>query len=337
MSQNMFQRATRTKGRLRLGLVGPPGSGKTFSALRIAVRLLKGSEGGNGRIAFIDSEHGSASLYVDEDNPDGGTFDFDVVDLAEWRGKFRVENYLKAISGAKDAGYRVLVIDSLSHAWAGEGGILEFVDSKSGSSFSNGWRDATPKHNRLVDAILSYPGHVIVCLRSKVEYIIEQIKGKSVPKKVGMQPIQRGGIEFEFSVVGDMTQEDKALHITKTRCSALAGGIYKEPGADVAEILLEWLNKGGDAAEPKSDVVPPWSSEEQRAFVAAFDMASAKRDAQGVTYGDFEAFMTAKGVDAATAGEEVRQRWVGSLSKDAAWTKFEAWVHEGDRDDGGEG
>lgn len=242
---SMFKKAKREKSYVRIGLMGPPGSGKTYTGLKLLHYM------GCKQIGVIDSERGSAKLYAGEQLSDGVVFDFDVAELEV----FSVENYLEAIAGAKKAGFDGLVIDSLTHAWAGVGGLLEFVDKKSRASNSGNsytaWRDATPKHNQLIDAILSYPGHVVGTLRTKMEYVLEEdSKGKKVPRKVGMAPIQREGLEYEFTIVGDFVEPER-LAITKTRCSALAGGVFDKPGREIAEALMAWLNSAeGDLDKP---------------------------------------------------------------------------------------
>lgn len=231
---SMFHRASKARGLLRLAIMGPPGSGKTYSALAIANGLVGDS------IAVIDSERGSASLYA------GTVATFDVLELQT----FEVERYIDAINAAGKGGFKCLIIDSLSHAWAGVGGLLERVDniarrSKAGNSFT-AWRDVTPLHNQLVDAILAYPGHVIVTMRSKVEYVLEDDgRGKKAPRKVGMAPVQRDGLEYEFTVVIDMDADNFGA-VTKTRCPALHGQVIAKPGAQLAETLLAWLDDGGD-------------------------------------------------------------------------------------------
>src|SRR5262245_36796355 len=148
-----FQKAVRQKRKLRLALIGPTGAGKTFTALAIASGL-------GSKIAVICTEHHSAELYANR-------FTFDVDNLAT----HSAERFLDAIESAADGGYEVLVVDSLSHAWMGKDGILELVDRAAkrnqGNAFA-GWRDATPLHNQLVDALLGFPGDVIVTLRSKM-------------------------------------------------------------------------------------------------------------------------------------------------------------------------
>jgi nucleoside-triphosphatase THEP1 len=225
-----FKKATKSAAKLRLGLVGPAGSGKTMTALRIAHGL-------GGRVAVIDTERGSASLYSGEQG-----LDFDVLEL----DSYEAENFIGAIRQAEQAGYDVLIIDSLSHAWAGKGGILEFVDQaakRSGGGSFSGWRDATPRHNQLVDAILGAKLHVICTLRSKVEHVIEQVNGRTQVRKVGLQPVQRDGLEYEFTVVADVTQ-DHELIITKTRAAWLKDKIIREAGEELGRQLAAWLSDG---------------------------------------------------------------------------------------------
>lgn len=237
-----FKKATKEQSKLRLALIGPAGSGKTYSSLRIASGLV----GENGKIAVIDTERGSASKYAHK-------FNFDVLELED----FSVENYISAIHAAQDAGYDCLIIDSLSHAWSGKGGLLEFVDtvtarSRSHNAFSEGWRAATPKHNDFVDTMLNTRLHLIVTMRSKTEWIVEKDnQGKSVPRKIGLQPIQRNGLEYEFDVVGDIDLDNRYI-ISKTRCEDLNGKVIDKPGEALAETLRAWLSDGTVPQPPQT-------------------------------------------------------------------------------------
>lgn len=236
----MFKKATKEDAYLRLAIFGAPGNGKTKFALALG-KLL-------GRCALIDTEHGSASKYSD-------AFDFDSCNL----DTFSPDSYVTAITAAGKAGYEVLIIDSLSHAWSGKGGCLEIVDRASqGANKFAGWRDVTPMHNRLIEAILAYPGHVICTMRSKTEYVLNQNdRGKMVPSKVGLAPIQRDNTEYEFDVVGRL-EDSHDLTILKSRCETLDNKVL--PAADAYEIcyveLKLWLGNKPKHVEEVVSVTP---------------------------------------------------------------------------------
>lgn len=235
----MFRPATKLKLKARIALDGPAGSGKSYTALRFAHTLA----GPSGRVAVIDTEYRSASKYTGE-APDGVPFAFDVCELEH----YAPSTYTNVIREAGKAGYDVLVIDSLSHAWDGTGGALDQVDrkaaaSRSGNSFA-AWRDVTPMHREMVETILACPAHVIVTMRSKMGYEMEtDERGKVKPVKIGLKPIQREGVEYEFDVVGDMDL-DHMLLVSKSRCSALDGARAVKPGAAFIQPLLTWLSEG---------------------------------------------------------------------------------------------
>ncbi len=267
----MFTKATKKQARLRLALVGPSGSGKTYTSLELASRLGK-------RVAVIDTERGSASKYAD-------LFEFDTLELTT----FSPSNYIKAIQAAETEGYDVIVVDSLSHAWTGKEGALELVDRATKRSQSNNsyfaWREVTPQHNALVDAILGTRCHVIASMRAKTEYVLEKDKdGKMVPRKVGLAPVQRDGMEYEFDVVGDMTVDNEFI-VSKTRCPALSGQIYAKPGANVAQILIDWLGQGAPAgkAESAAHASPdPWIPSPGASAAAQNDYEAQIHEAQSI-------------------------------------------------------
>jgi hypothetical protein len=264
-----FTKATKQKAKLRLALIGPSGSGKTYTALRIA-------KGFGSRIAVLDTEHGSASKYAGQTLPEG-PIDFDTMEPTS----FAPETYVEAIAAAEEAGYDVLVIDSLSHAWMGKDGALEAVDkaaakSKSGNTFT-AWRDVTPRHQRMIDAILGARVHIIATMRSKTEYVLEEnSRGQKVPRKVGMAPVQRDGMEYEFDITADLDIEHRLI-VSKSRCPSLDGAVIEKPGADVAEMLLSWLDDG--EARP---VEPGITDDQRKAIMATFrelGIADEKRHA----------------------------------------------------------
>ena len=234
----MFTKAQRTQAKLRLALCGPAGSGKTYSALLIAQGLAP-----EGRIAMIDTERGSGQLYSD-------LAEFDVAPL---HPPFSPDRYIDLIRQAERGEYDVLILDSLSHAWAGEGGILDLHDkasmaSRSGNSFA-AWREVTPKHNQLVDALIGADLHVIVTMRTKTSYeIADDGNGKKRPIKVGMAPVQRDGMEYEFTVVLDLSVEGHIASASKDR-TGLFDGSHFLPSRASGEALSNWLKGGVDVVD----------------------------------------------------------------------------------------
>lgn len=230
----MFKRATREQLKLRLALDGPSGAGKTYTALRFAFGLAEG-----GRVAVIDTEHRSASKYHGI-APDGQPWEFDVCELQS----YAPSTYTAVIQEAGREGFDVVVIDSLSHAWSGTGGALEIVDKKGGNKFTNGWRDVTPMHNEMINAMLASPFHLIVTMRTKTEYVVEiDERGKSVPKRIGTKAVQREGMEYEFDIVGDMDLEH-VLKISKSRCPEVDGAIVSCPDLAFLSPIRRWLAIG---------------------------------------------------------------------------------------------
>lgn len=235
-----FKKATKESARLRMALAGISGSGKTYTALAIGTGL-------GGRIALIDTERGSAKKYAD-------LFDFDTLDLDD----HSPESYMGAIRAAEAAGFDTLIIDSLSHEWAGRGGILElhekFTQADAKKDSFRSWGKATPKHNQVIDVILSAKLHVIATMRSKSEYAIDvDDRGKKTISKVGLAPVQRADTEYEFDIVGNLNLNND-LVIEKTRCPILKDKVFPQAGADIAEILKNWLSPDGS---PPVDKEPP--------------------------------------------------------------------------------
>jgi hypothetical protein len=220
-----FTKATRKRAWLKLGITGPAGSVKTFSALRLATGLADGK-----RIAVLDTENGSASLYSE-------AFGFDVMDL---RPPFTEVKLIEGLADAVSEGYEVVVIDSYSHFWEGALDFKATLDARGGNSYTN-WNQAGKKFRGTLDAILHSQCHVVVCMRSKMDYILEtDLRGKQSPRKVGLAPIMRDGIEYEFTTVFDGAV-DHFVTTSKDRT-----GLFVDQRFQVTEgtgrQLLEWLN-----------------------------------------------------------------------------------------------
>lgn len=273
-----FKKATKESARLRMALAGISGSGKTYTALAIATGL-------GGKIALIDTERGSAKKYAD-------LFDFDTLDLDD----HSPESYMGAIRAAEAAGFDTLIIDSLSHEWAGRGGILELherhtqADAKKDSF--RAWGKATPKHNQVIDVILSAKMHIIATMRSKSEYAIDvDDRGKKTISKVGLAPVQRADTEYEFDIVGNLNLAND-LAIEKTRCPALKDKVFACAGQEVADILSNWLSVDGKPPVdppakrtpiPKLTVSKMWSKDKQQLIRLLNELADAEFSLEDVS------------------------------------------------------
>jgi hypothetical protein len=245
-----FRKAERKKAKLRLGLVGPSGSGKTYSALLVAFGL-------GGRVAMIDTESGSGDLY-------DRLGDYDVWNID---APYTVQKYLDAINMAERAEYDTLIIDSLSHAWAGEGGLLDqqgkIADSSSSKNSYTAWRTVTPLHYKLIEAMLTSKCHIIATMRAKTEYSQEKDdRGKTVIKKLGLAPVQREGMDYEFTLVFDVDANHNAM-ASKDRTSIFDGQIQRL-SQETGQTLKGWLESGTDTPavnpEPQLDPKPAASN-----------------------------------------------------------------------------
>jgi hypothetical protein len=224
-----FKKATKAAAKLRAAIFGPSGAGKTFTSLRVATGLADGQQ-----IAVIDTERGSASKYADR-------FAFDVLELADQT----IDGYVEAIRQAAQAGYPVLVIDSLSHGWQT---LLEEVEKLAKAKYRgntwSAWSEGTPLQRRLVQAILGYPGHVIATMRSKTEWTtVDDGRGKKSPQRVGLAPEQGKGVEYEFDLLVEISTEHIA-NVIKDRTGRFQDKLLDKPGEDFGRDLAAWLADG---------------------------------------------------------------------------------------------
>ena len=232
----MFKKAKRKGTHIKLAITGPSGSGKTYSALRLATGLTN-----KGKIAFIDTENESASLYAAD-------FNFDVTNV---EAPYTIDKLVNATKFVLKNDYDVLIVDSASHFWDGVLVYKYSLDKRGGNSFAN-WNTANEHYKLMLRAILFSKIHVITCMRSKMEYVLqENDKGKQVPKKVGMAPIMRDGVEYEFTTVFDLDIAHQA-QASKDRTQLFSDHIFRiteQTGVQVRE----WLHCGENQAVTKSE------------------------------------------------------------------------------------
>ena len=228
-----FTKAKRTNAKLRLAITGTAGAGKTYGALLIALGL-------EGKIAVIDTENGSANLYAH-------LGDFDTCQLTP---PFDPRRYVQLIHEAEISGYNVIIIDSLSHEWSGEGGCLDLQAKIASAKYKGNtyvaWKDVTPLHNSLINAILASPCHIIATMRSKTDFFLNP-ENRQV-QKVGLAPVQRDNVEYEFTSVLDISQNHLAT-VSKDRTGLFPDTPFRIT-PQIGERLLDWLNadnkKGGE-------------------------------------------------------------------------------------------
>ena len=229
-----FQKAKREQVWLKVLLSGASGSGKSYSALKVATGIAK--ECGSG-IAYIGTEGSRNKYYADE-------FDYDLLELEE---PFECEKYIEAIDVAVEAGYKVLIIDSMTHEWKW---LNDVHDKMPGNSFTN-WGKLKPRHHKFMDKVLNSPIHIIATARGKDDWVLEDKNGKQVPKKVGMGQQQDKDISYEYTVSLMIAQDTHVASADKDNTKLFDGRFEVLTEKDGVR-LYEWANKG-DAPAPKKE------------------------------------------------------------------------------------
>ncbi len=203
------------------------------------------------KICVIDTENHSASLYVGEQFGSTLVGEYNTIPLS---APFDPEKYQNAILECQKEGMEAVIVDSFSHSWAGEGGILDIqgnIAKRVGNSYT-AWRDVTPRYCRLLDCVLQCPMHVILTLRAKTQYVVEENeRGKKVPRKVGMESIARDGIEYEVTTFFELAQDHTAT-TSKDRTHRFDGQ-YFTITEETGKIIHQWLftgNSGASSASP---------------------------------------------------------------------------------------
>jgi hypothetical protein len=219
-----LQTAARKRAKIKMGLQGPSGAGKTYSALLISNGLC----GSWDKVAVIDTENGSSELY-------SHLGPYQVLQL---HAPFSPERYIDAIALCVQAGMEVVIIDSITHEWEN---LLEYHSSMQGNSFTN-WGKITPRHNAFVQKILQSPLHIICTMRTKQDYILNEKNGKMVPEKVGLKSVQRDGLDYEMTLVFDLDMKNNAV-ASKDRTGLFFGKPESKLSISTGREILHWCNQ----------------------------------------------------------------------------------------------
>ncbi len=227
-----LEQAQRKNVKIKLGLQGSSGAGKSMSALLLAFGITDDWS----KIAVIDTENHSAELYSHLGN-------YNVLALSP---PFSPERYIEAIEVCKKAGIKVIIIDSLSHEWDY---IIEQHGALAGNSYTN-WAKFTPRQTAFINAILQSDVHVICTLRAKQDYVLSEKNGKYVPEKVGMKPIQREGVDYELTLVFEIDIRHNAV-ATKDRTGLFVSKPEFKITAETGRAILNWCSQGSE--KPQSN------------------------------------------------------------------------------------
>ncbi|GAC1425651.1 MAG: AAA family ATPase [Flavisolibacter sp.] len=228
-----LQQASRKKAKIRLGLSGVSGGGKTYSAILIASGLTEDLS----KIAIIDTENGSADLYAHLGN-------YKVISLL---APFAPERYIEAIAACEQESMEVIIIDSISHEWEGKGGILELSESL-GGQYQSAWKTLTPRHEAFKQAILQSKCHVITTVRRKQDYVLQERQNKSgrivqTPVKAGFKEVTREGWEYELTINLELKINHYAT-ASKDRTGLFMGYPSFIPSIQTGKLIFDWCNQG---------------------------------------------------------------------------------------------
>ena len=223
-------KAQRSKVKLRLNIASPSGFGKTYSALLIAF----GITGNWQKIAVIDTENNSASLY-------SHLGDFKTLGLDP---PYNPDRYIQAIRTCEDAGIDLIIIDSISHVWKGPGGLLEYQNSLGGRY--QDWARVTPLYQRWLNAILHSSCHIITTNRKKQGYNMITENNRTKVEKAGLDDEIRDGYEYEMAVALEITNENHMTRASKDRTQLFADKPDFVITTSTGKIILDWCNEGKD-------------------------------------------------------------------------------------------
>lgn len=234
-----LQKAQKKKVKLRIGLSGASGFGKTFSALLLAY----GITGDWSKIAVIDTENGSADLYSD-------LGEYNTLTLT---APYSPERYIEAIKTCENAeNIELIIVDSITHEWDGKGGCLEIADQVTNASNSKNsylsWSKVTPRHNNFIQTILQSNCHVITTVRRKQDYdLVKNERGKSEVVKVGMKEVTRDGFEYELTLNFEVVNDSHYVKASKDRTSLFMNKEEFVITSETGKQLIDWANNGAES------------------------------------------------------------------------------------------
>jgi len=244
----IIRKAKRKNKKLRIGLSAASGFGKTYSSLLLAKGILKGDL---SKCCVIDSENDSASLY---DN----LGEYSTIAL---EAPYTPERYIEAITAAEQAGFEVIIVDSITHEWEGDGGCLE-IQSKLGGKYQD-WAKVTPRHNAFINKILQSSCHIITTVRRKQDYEMSSVNGKTTVTKVGTKEVTRDGFEYELDINFEVTNDKHLVVASKDRTQLFVNKPEFLITEETGEILITWAAGGTTLLDDALEMVREAKTVEQ--------------------------------------------------------------------------
>lgn len=239
-----LRKATRQKAKIRLGLSAVSGGGKTMSALLIAF----GMTGDWSKIALIDTENGSGDLYAH-------LGDYNVLPL---QAPYSPERYIECIKDCENAGMDVIIIDSISHEWDGNGGCLE-IQEKLGGKYQD-WAKVTPRHQAFIQSIIESKCHIITTVRRKQDYeMSKDSSGKIKVEKAGLKEVTREGFEYELTANLEIDVRHNAT-ASKDRTGLFADKPPFIPSVETGKMIIEWCENGEDVGAAVDEAIAKLSN-----------------------------------------------------------------------------
>lgn len=234
-----LQLATRESVKLRMSISSPTGFGKTYGALLIAYGITEDWS----KIAVVDTENRSASLYAHLGK-------YYTIPLTP---PFTTDKYIQAIEVCEKGGIEVVILDSITHVWKGEGGLLEYNNSLGGKY--QDWAKTTPLYQKWLNKILNSSCHIISTMRKKQAYSMVTENGKTKVEKKGMEDEIRDGFDYEMTVAFEIINDNHLAKTSKDRTQMFDGKPEFVISSETGRMIRDWCEAGVDVTQETKEAI----------------------------------------------------------------------------------
>jgi hypothetical protein len=225
-----LQTASRKKVKIKMNIASPSGFGKTYSSLQLGIGITGNWE----KIAVIDTENDSASLYSHL-----GPFKTLRLDPP-----YTPDRYIEAIETCEKAGMELIIIDSITHVWKGQGGILEYQNALGGRY--QDWAKATPLYQKWLNKILQSNCHIITTNRKKQAYNMITEGNRTKVEKAGLDDEIRDGYEYELTLAFDIINSNHMVKASKDRTGLFVNLPEFVITPETGRMIFNWCQSGSE-------------------------------------------------------------------------------------------